>query len=170
MKPEEIFSSSYAAAAYLSSIHFKKKAYVVGEVGILEELDLVGVSHLGGPGDASKRVELTPGAFMKHDPDVGAVIVGFDRNINYYKIQARGGSSAPLAPVFRRVVWPLAVFMCSASTHASVSLNRPPVIRPPCSLSVSHSVPREGSLGRPAPAHKRQRGQGQQGPRRCIAC
>ena len=132
MRPEEIFSSSYAAAAYLSSIHFKKTAYVVGEAGILEELDQVGVTHLGGPADAAKKVserilvlppcnfapafhsrgassrspasrdvtgarlcplfflkvELKPGAFMEHDPDVGAVIVGFDRNINYYKIQA----------------------------------------------------------------------------------
>merc|ERR1712232_546928 len=36
-----------------------KKVYVIGETGISEELN----------------------------PDVGAVIVGFDRNINYYKIQ-----------------------------------------------------------------------------------
>ena len=40
VKAEEIYSSSYAAAAYLASIDFKKKVYVVGEVGIQEELDL----------------------------------------------------------------------------------------------------------------------------------
>ena len=28
-----------------------------------------------------------PGDRLEHDPDVGAVVVGFDRNINYYKIQ-----------------------------------------------------------------------------------
>ncbi|EFN52873.1 hypothetical protein CHLNCDRAFT_58743 [Chlorella variabilis] len=86
---EEIYSSSYAAAAYLESIQFPKdkKVYVVGEVGIQEELDLKGISHLGGPADADKRVELTPGMLLEHDHDVGAVVVGFDRNINYYKIQ-----------------------------------------------------------------------------------
>ena len=61
--------------------------YVVGEVGIQQELDLVGVSHCGGPGDASKSIDLAPGAMMHHDHDVGAVVVGFDRHINYFKIQ-----------------------------------------------------------------------------------
>lgn len=89
VKAEEIYSSSYAAAAYLESIEFpaSKKVYVVGEVGIQEELDLKGIKHIGGPADADKKVELTPGMFLEHDHDVGAVVVGFDRNINYYKIQ-----------------------------------------------------------------------------------
>lgn len=84
---EEIYSSSYAAAAYLESIDFKKKVYVIGETGILEELDLKGIEHLGGPEDAEKVVTLKKGEYMEHDPDVGAVVVGFDRYINYYKIQ-----------------------------------------------------------------------------------
>ena len=32
-------------------------------------------------------MELKSGYALPHDEDVGAVIVGFDRNINYYKIQ-----------------------------------------------------------------------------------
>jgi phosphoglycolate phosphatase len=86
---EEIYSSSYAAAAYLEATNFPtdKKVYVVGDVGIEEELDLKGISHIGGPSDADKKVELTPGTYMEHDPDVAAVVVGFDRNINYHKIQ-----------------------------------------------------------------------------------
>lgn len=86
---EEIFSSSFAAAAYLESTHFPadRKVYVVGEVGIGEELDLVGVQHLGGPADKGKSIDLAPGAYMTHDPDVAAVVVGFDRHINYYKLQ-----------------------------------------------------------------------------------
>lgn len=28
-----------------------------------------------------------PGEKLEVDPDVGAVVVGFDRNVNYYKIQ-----------------------------------------------------------------------------------
>ncbi|KAG1674279.1 hypothetical protein FOA52_013468 [Chlamydomonas sp. UWO 241] len=84
---EEVYSSSYAAAAYLESIGFNKKVYVIGEEGILQELDLKGIKHLGGPTDATKTVKLAPGEFQDHDSEVGAVIIGFDRYINYYKIQ-----------------------------------------------------------------------------------
>eukprot|EP00611_Tribonema_gayanum_P027658 TRINITY_DN6908_c0_g1_i1.p1 TRINITY_DN6908_c0_g1~~TRINITY_DN6908_c0_g1_i1.p1 ORF type:complete len:359 (-),score=122.68 TRINITY_DN6908_c0_g1_i1:477-1553(-) len=90
VQPEEIFSSSFAAAAYLEQTKFKdtgKKVYIIGEVGIQEELDLIGVPHIGGPADAGKVVELKPGYALPHDHDVGAVVVGFDRHVNYYKIQ-----------------------------------------------------------------------------------
>eukprot|EP00585_Thalassiosira_rotula_P011265 CAMPEP_0196159916 /NCGR_PEP_ID=MMETSP0910-20130528/46562_1 /TAXON_ID=49265 /ORGANISM="Thalassiosira rotula, Strain GSO102" /LENGTH=394 /DNA_ID=CAMNT_0041424841 /DNA_START=9 /DNA_END=1194 /DNA_ORIENTATION=- len=78
---EEIFSSSFAAAAYLEQTKFKesgKKVYVVGEVGIQEELDLIGVPHFGGPEDGDKVPDMGPGCMVEHDPDVGAVVVGFD--------------------------------------------------------------------------------------------
>ncbi|KAF5195456.1 Phosphoglycolate phosphatase 1b protein [Thalictrum thalictroides] len=86
---EEIFASSFAAAAYLNSIDFPKdkKVYVVGEDGILKELQLAGIQYLGGPDDGGKNIELKPGYLMEHDESVGAVVVGFDRYFNYYKIQ-----------------------------------------------------------------------------------
>lgn len=87
---EEIFSSSFAAAAYLEQTKFKetgKKIYVIGEVGICEELDLIGVPHIGGPADSDKAPDMGPGGRLEVDEDVGGVIVGFDRNVNYYKIQ-----------------------------------------------------------------------------------
>lgn len=86
---EEIFASSFAAAAYLKSIDFPKdkKVYVVGEDGILKELELAGIQYLGGPEDGNKKIELKPGYLMEHDENVGAVVVGFDRYFNYYKIQ-----------------------------------------------------------------------------------
>lgn len=86
---EEIFASSFAAAAYLKSINFPKdkKVYVIGEDGILKELELAGFQYIGGPEDGGKRIELTPGFLMEHDKDVGAVVVGFDRYFNYYKVQ-----------------------------------------------------------------------------------
>eukprot|EP00898_Chlorokybus_atmophyticus_P006471 jgi/Chlat1/6825/Chrsp51S06515 len=87
VQEEEIFSSSFAAAAYLQSINFNKKVYVVGEGGIQKELDLAGIKHSGGPEDGSKQIELAPGSYMEHDHEVGAVVVGFDRYINYYKLQ-----------------------------------------------------------------------------------
>ncbi|CAD6260447.1 unnamed protein product [Miscanthus lutarioriparius] len=86
---EEIFASSFAAAAYLQSIDFPKdkKVYVIGEEGILKELELAGFQYLGGPTDGDKKIELKPGFYMEHDEDVGAVVVGFDRYFNYYKVQ-----------------------------------------------------------------------------------
>lgn len=87
---EEIFSSSFAAAAYLEQIKFKdtgKKVYVIGEVGICEELDLIDVPYIGGPADSNKQPDMGSGGMLEVDEDVGAVVVGFDRNVNYYKIQ-----------------------------------------------------------------------------------
>ena len=87
---EEIFSSSFAAAAYLEQANFKatgKKVYVIGEVGICEELDLIDVPYIGGPADAGKVPDMGAGGMLNVDEDVGAVVVGFDRTINYYKIQ-----------------------------------------------------------------------------------
>jgi len=90
VKPEEIFSSSFAAAAYLEQTKFKdtgKRVYVIGEKGIGEELDLIGVNWFGAESDKDTVAPLQPGGKVEHDKDVGAVIVGFDRNINYYKLQ-----------------------------------------------------------------------------------
>jgi phosphoglycolate/pyridoxal phosphate phosphatase family enzyme len=90
VNPEEIFSSSFAAAAYFEKTNFRatgKKVYIIGERGIQEELDLVGVPWIGGEGDKDKKIELKSGFALDHDHNVGAVVVGFDRHINYYKIQ-----------------------------------------------------------------------------------
>jgi len=90
VEPEEIFSSSFAAAAYLDQTKFKetgKKVYLIGEVGICEELDLIDVEWIGGPNDEGKVPSMGPGDKLEHDHDVGAVVVGFDRHVNYYKIQ-----------------------------------------------------------------------------------
>ncbi|GAB5371976.1 hypothetical protein AAMO2058_001626000 [Amorphochlora amoebiformis] len=87
---EEILSSAFAAAAYLDKIGFKvtgKSVYVIGDVGIGEELDLLGIQWHGGTADIGKGIELKSGFALPHDENVGAVIVGFDYGINYYKIQ-----------------------------------------------------------------------------------
>ena len=46
------------------------QVYIVGEVGIQEELDLKGIAHIGGPEDADKKISLKPGFALPHDPDV----------------------------------------------------------------------------------------------------
>nr|XP_043610347.1 phosphoglycolate phosphatase 2 [Erigeron canadensis] len=86
---EEIFSSSFAAAMYLKINGFppEKKVYVIGGEGILEELKLAGFTGLGGPEDGKKTVELKSNTLFEHDKSVGAVVVGIDPYINYYKLQ-----------------------------------------------------------------------------------
>ncbi|CAI9087096.1 OLC1v1021085C1 [Oldenlandia corymbosa var. corymbosa] len=86
---DEIFSSSFAAAMYLKVNNFseEKKVYVIGGEGILDELKLAGYTGLGGPDDGKKTVELKPNCLFDHDKNVGAVVVGLDPNINYYKLQ-----------------------------------------------------------------------------------
>ncbi|GMP75906.1 hypothetical protein CsSME_00032827 [Camellia sinensis var. sinensis] len=86
---EEIFSSSFAAAMFLKVHDFprEKKVYVIGEEGILEELELEGFTGLGGPEDGKKMVQLKPNCLFEHDKSVGAVVVGLDQYINYYKLQ-----------------------------------------------------------------------------------
>ncbi|XP_010245044.1 PREDICTED: phosphoglycolate phosphatase 2 [Nelumbo nucifera] len=86
---DEIFSSSFAAAMFLKTTDFprEKKVYVIGEEGILEELQLAGFTCLGGPEDGDKRAQLKPNCLFEHDATVGAVVVGLDQYINYYKLQ-----------------------------------------------------------------------------------
>ncbi|KAG0451544.1 hypothetical protein HPP92_026178 [Vanilla planifolia] len=86
---EEIFSSSFAAAMFLKLNGFSrdKKVYVIGEEGILEELALAGFTGLGGPEDGKKTIQLKSNFLFEHDKDVGAVIVGLDQYINFYKLQ-----------------------------------------------------------------------------------
>ena len=85
----EIFSSSFAAAAYLEQnpLPHGKKVYVIGQHGICEELDLLGIPHIGGPADADNAINFAHHSKVHHDTDVGAVVVGLDTSINYYKIQ-----------------------------------------------------------------------------------
>ncbi|KAK9091825.1 hypothetical protein Syun_026736 [Stephania yunnanensis] len=86
---EEIFSSSFAAAMFLKIkiSQQTKRVYVIGEEGILEELELAGFTGLGGPEDGKKTVDLKPNCLFEHDKNVGAVVVGLDHYINYYKLQ-----------------------------------------------------------------------------------
>jgi len=88
--PEEILSSSFAAAAYLEQTKFKdtgKKVYIIGETGICQELDLIGVPYIGAEDFKGMEPDMSKNGKVDVDEEVGAVLVGFDRWINYYKIQ-----------------------------------------------------------------------------------
>lgn len=94
---DRIFSSSYAAAAYLARRHGgssqpaakRQRAYVVGGQGIVDELALAGFEAFGGPADRDKTVDFSQGdaaCEVSVPEDVGAVVVGVDPSLNYWKI------------------------------------------------------------------------------------
>ncbi|KMZ72460.1 hypothetical protein ZOSMA_163G00020 [Zostera marina] len=86
---DEIFCSSFAAAMFLkvNKLSVDKNVYVIGEEGILEEVELAGYKCIGGPEDGKKLPDLRPNSYFEHNKNVGAVIVGFDHYINFYKLQ-----------------------------------------------------------------------------------
>ncbi|MQL82702.1 hypothetical protein Taro_015176 [Colocasia esculenta] len=86
---DEIYPSSFGAAMYLKVNNFPqdKKVYAIGGDGILEEMSFAGYTCLGVTKDANKKMELKRGFKFEHDKSVGAVVVGLDPYINYYKIQ-----------------------------------------------------------------------------------
>lgn len=85
VEKEEIFSAAFAAAAYLKTRKFDKKAFVVGGRGVVDELN-------------DMQIEVDPGVFnavacteqdweeLVLDDDVGAVIVGQDVAFTYAKL------------------------------------------------------------------------------------
>ncbi|KAJ3386098.1 hypothetical protein HDU84_001801 [Entophlyctis sp. JEL0112] len=86
---DEIFGSAYAAAYYIkNSLNFpeNKKVYVCGMEGIQEELDSEGIRHCGASDDNDNLKSMNEMATVKTDPEVGAVLFGFDLNINYKKL------------------------------------------------------------------------------------
>eukprot|EP01032_Pedospumella_encystans_P018686 gene18686-21265_t len=86
---DEILSCSFAAAAYLQAhpLEPNKKAYVIGQSGICDELALLNIPFIDGSTHTDCKVDFSKNKGIVQDPDVQAVIVGFDPDINYYKLQ-----------------------------------------------------------------------------------
>jgi len=88
----EVFSSSFAAAAWLEHKMSKdKQAYIIGGPGIAEELALVGISSRGVE-DHSRIINSSQecldaiGYPKDVDPNIGAIVVGLDFSVTYLKI------------------------------------------------------------------------------------
>lgn len=87
MTEEGIVSTSWSAAKYLQNRKFDKKVFIVGSAGIAKELDNVGIRHIGvGPDVMTGTLVDLMHAGWTPDPEVGAVIVGFDEHISYPKL------------------------------------------------------------------------------------
>lgn len=87
---DEIFGSAYASVAYLKyNLKFPedKKVYVIGEGGLERELDLENIKRCGGTDPAENRFHPSMDfSGIEADPDVGAVMCGYDGQINYHKL------------------------------------------------------------------------------------
>jgi len=97
---DEIVGTAYLAATYLEQINFDKTklVYVVGSSGITQELDDVGIKYLpigldSVPEEENWTLETLKFRPIKLNPDVAAVIAGFDINISFNKI-LKGASYA----------------------------------------------------------------------------
>ena len=67
-------AAAAAAARGTEALGMVLQVYIIGDVGIEEELDLLGISHLGGPEENDKKVELKPGYALPHDSDVSPLL------------------------------------------------------------------------------------------------
>ncbi|XP_017057747.1 glycerol-3-phosphate phosphatase [Drosophila ficusphila] len=83
----EVLSSGQALARFMKEKKFKRKAYVVGGQGIIDELKLVGIESLPLDHPSPKGFSMpehVQGILL--DADVGAVVVGNDKDFNMIKL------------------------------------------------------------------------------------
>ena len=84
------YPSGYCAAEYLRLFHpHVRSTYVIGESGLVEELQLSGFQVSGGPCDDGKI--MNDAEFIKLAEsgcfsDIDALVVGYDQSFNYYKL------------------------------------------------------------------------------------
>lgn len=85
--PDAVLSSAFAAGVWLKSRGLTKRVYLIGEPGLAQELrDVAGVD-VEGPDDWGKVFTLGGAEGpLPLDPDVQAVVVGFDGRFCYYKL------------------------------------------------------------------------------------
>ncbi|KAG0025723.1 hypothetical protein BGZ81_006943 [Podila clonocystis] len=86
---KDIFSSAFATAVYLRNIlNFPadKRVYVIGESGIVDELKAVGIETTGASNDNGVVMTHADFGTIQQDPSIGAVVCGFDLNLNYTKL------------------------------------------------------------------------------------
>ncbi|XP_019865656.1 glycerol-3-phosphate phosphatase [Aethina tumida] len=83
---DHVLNTAYLTASFLNSEHFSKKVYIVGAMGISEEMESADIENFGaGP----ENTEVDFNSDLNHieiQPNVGAVVVGHDIHISYVKL------------------------------------------------------------------------------------
>ncbi|XP_043930078.1 glycerol-3-phosphate phosphatase [Protopterus annectens] len=84
---EEVFGTAHCTALYLKQVACFNggKVYLIGGKALSEELDKVGISYVG-PGPDPVFGGMSDWASVPLDPDVKAVVVGFDEHFSYLKL------------------------------------------------------------------------------------
>uniref|UniRef100_A0A8C5QR37 Glycerol-3-phosphate phosphatase n=1 Tax=Leptobrachium leishanense TaxID=445787 RepID=A0A8C5QR37_9ANUR len=85
-EPGEVFGTAYCTAVYLrDTARLQGKVYLIGGQALSRELEEAGIPHLGsGPDPVTGGFKDWAG--VGKDPDVRAVVVGFDEHFNYMKL------------------------------------------------------------------------------------
>ncbi|XP_061912088.1 glycerol-3-phosphate phosphatase [Entelurus aequoreus] len=83
---DEVFGTAYCSAVYLQTVcKLQGKVYLVGSDAMKQELEAVGIQQTGlGPDHISGKQ--TDWARVALDPEVKAVLVGFDEHFSYMKL------------------------------------------------------------------------------------
>jgi len=72
---------------YLSQEHPDiKKVYFIGEQGIIDAFSSFGIEAVGGPNEKEITMTSTEYEHYELDPEIGAVVVGYDTDVSYRKV------------------------------------------------------------------------------------
>ncbi|KXJ16538.1 phosphoglycolate phosphatase 1B, chloroplastic [Exaiptasia diaphana] len=84
----EIYTAAFATAYYMKHIvKFDKKVYMIGGKGLSEELTAVGIPNIGyGRDDVKDDFNIQYDVDFNLDPEVGAVVSGYDKFISINKL------------------------------------------------------------------------------------
>ncbi|XP_028669654.1 LOW QUALITY PROTEIN: glycerol-3-phosphate phosphatase [Erpetoichthys calabaricus] len=83
---EEVFGTAYCSAVYLKrTAKLDGKVYLIGGNALSQELQRVGIQHVGSGPDPVTGSQ-NDWANVPLDPDVKAVLVGFDEHFSYMKL------------------------------------------------------------------------------------
>ncbi|MBN3303951.1 PGP phosphatase, partial [Amia calva] len=85
-KEEDVFGTAYCSAVYLKHISkLQGKVYLIGSDAMRQELQRVGIQQVGAGPDPISGGQ-SDWANVPLDPEVKAVVVGFDQHFSYMKL------------------------------------------------------------------------------------
>ncbi|KAG9328971.1 hypothetical protein AGOR_G00090410 [Albula goreensis] len=83
---DEVFGTAYCSAVYLKTVSkVKGKVYLIGSNAMKQELESVGIDQVGVGPDPITGTQID-WVNVALDPDVRAVVVGFDEHFSYMKL------------------------------------------------------------------------------------